>query len=212
MAAGVAHEIGNPLGGIELQASLLARDASGDGARRADKILIAARRLGRIVTDMLTFTRDRPITARPCPLARTAGEAADLVVSLLEERSVRVEVDCPEDLTVMADEELLLQALHNLLDNAIRFSPEGAAVTVAAEIGSGPFRPEVACRVRDRGPGISEEIMPHVFNPFFSRRDGGTGLGLAIAHKVIADCGGKLTCENAREGGAVFTIELPATP
>jgi signal transduction histidine kinase len=103
------------------------------------------------------------------------------------------------------------QVFENLLKNAISFSPPGSAVEVRCRNveGAGDL-PVLECSIRDRGPGIAEEDLPHVFEPFFTRRRGGTGLGLAIVDRIVAEHQGQVTVANGDAGGTVATVRLPA--
>jgi len=107
---------------------------------------------------------------------------------------------------VARDARRLEQAIQNLLANALQHSPAGATVRViVAPAGGG-----VEIRIEDEGPGILEENLHRLFEPFFTRRKGGTGLGLSIVQRIVETHGGRVFAANRRPGGAVFTIALPA--
>jgi signal transduction histidine kinase len=109
------------------------------------------------------------------------------------------------------DRQRLSQVVENLISNAIYFSAERGTVSVELQ-GSTPRDGEpgvTSCRVRDRGPGISEADLPRLFEPFFTRRSGGTGLGLSIVRRIVQEHGGEVTAENHPEGGAILTLRLP---
>ena len=122
-----------------------------------------------------------------------------------------VKADVPAELTLSTDRAKLAQALGNLLDNAVKFSPPGSAIDVEARLTG----EEVVLSVRDRGPGISPEHWSRVFERFYKvdrarpREAGGFGLGLAITKHLVQVLGGRIWTESAREGGQVFHIALP---
>jgi signal transduction histidine kinase len=110
---------------------------------------------------------------------------------------------------VLVDRERLLQALQNVIENAIHFSPRGGVVRVAIEAVWEDGRPWLECRVEDQGAGFPPEDLPSVFDPFFTRRRGGTGLGLSIAQSAVEAHGGRVSAANRPGGGAVLVLRLP---
>jgi signal transduction histidine kinase len=122
---------------------------------------------------------------------------------------VRVRLDVPRPLPpVLMDQARLVQALHNLVQNAIQHSSAGAEVVVSAH--EEPQGRWIACLVRDSGPGFRDEDIPHVFEPFFTRRRGGTGLGLSLVQSIVEQHGGSVAVANHADGGALVTVRLPA--
>jgi signal transduction histidine kinase len=180
-------------------------------------MLAQSERLGRLVDQLLELSR---LESGDVPLERRSVELAPLVAEVLSEievarpdRGVRLADAVPEDLPpVFADRERVHQVLFNLLDNAVRFTPEGGRVTVSASRHNG----SVDVAVADTGPGIAAEDLPRVFERFFrvdesrSRDDGGTGIGLAIARSVVEAHGGRIWAESEPGRGSTFTFELPA--
>lgn len=140
-----------------------------------------------------------------------AHEVAQHLEVLADEKHQRIEVAAPQPVAVAADAQLLRSAIINLVDNAIRFSPERTTVRVRVEALENVARFEV----EDEGPGISEEHREKIFDRFYrvdtarTRKHGGTGLGLSIARWAIEAHGGQLTLADARRRGALFRIELP---
>ena len=153
------------------------------------------------------------------PLLREETPLAPLVTQVLSEievarsdRGVAVESALPTDLPpVDVDRERVHQVLFNLVDNAVRFTPAGGAVTVSAHA----FNGSVEIRVADTGVGIPPEHLPRLFERFYradpsrSREDGGTGIGLAIARSVVEAHGGHIKAESELGAGSVFTFDLP---
>jgi signal transduction histidine kinase len=108
------------------------------------------------------------------------------------------------------DRGRLVQVFENLVDNALRHSSPGATVHLAAERELRDGRAWVACTVRDEGPGFADADLPHLFEPFYTRRAGGTGLGLSIVERIVRDHGGEVRAANAPGGGGLVTVWLPA--
>jgi signal transduction histidine kinase len=211
MAAGMAHEIRNPLGGIQLYASLLARDVAdkSDSLQLVTKISAGVKRLEGLVSQVLHFTRD--ITANPtnADLAAIVAEAVELSAGAMAARNIACRVDGPRALGVTVDATLIGQALLNLLLNAADATPAGGRVTVSfappsKESGARQFH----LVVRDSGPGIAPSVLDRIFNPFFTTKETGTGLGLAIVHRVVEAHDGTITAGNDDGGGARFEIRI----
>jgi signal transduction histidine kinase len=201
MAAGLAHEIRNPLAGIQLYASLLRRDLAHDAAKAAslDRILSAVSSLDKLVGDMLTFGRDLEPRRSFRPFGPLVREALDLARAALEEK--KIEVICGFDETpVDLDADMMRQVFLNLILNAAQAMPPGGRLTIRSAGRTISFA--------DTGPGIPPEILEKLFAPFVTGKAKGTGLGLAIAHKIVEAHGGLIEARNDPAGGAVFTIRL----
>jgi signal transduction histidine kinase len=231
MAAGIAHEVRNPLGSIRLYTRMLEQDLAGrpEERRLAEKIGGAVRGLDAVVCDVLNFAREMPIRASRASvgsLLRGAVEevlsderltrAGDVHVAPLQSACDEAELEC--------DEQLVHRALVNVMRNAVeamllpetRPAPGSRSRPAAIELG---FRNEdagmVALFVRDSGPGIPPEAMERIFNPFFTTRATGTGLGLAIVHRIVDAHGGRTEVRNlpGPDGlplGAEVELVLPA--
>ncbi|HSN90672.1 MAG TPA: ATP-binding protein [Anaeromyxobacteraceae bacterium] len=213
LAAGIAHEVGNPLGAIAGYASLArARIGGGASAEAEDflaRIAAEASRIDGIVRGLLDFARPDP----PALAAVAVGEAVEGALRLAgvqaRFRAVGVERDLPAGLpAVRADPGRLVQVLLNLLLNAGDAMGGRGTVSISARAEGG--RVEVA--VADRGPGIAPADLPRVFDPFFTTKPPGegTGLGLAICHRIVESFGGGIVAENREGGGARFRIVLRA--
>jgi signal transduction histidine kinase len=178
---------------------LAAGTESGQTARR---IADAVRSLDRIVGDVLAFAREthpRKASLDARDILRRAVEAQRPVI---ERAGILVRVQAPQGLAILADRELLHQALVNLVRNAVEAMSGGGVLALAARRQG----PTAVLTVRDTGPGIAQEHIERIFNPFFTTRNTGTGLGLAIVHRIVDAHGGAIAVSN--DGGAVFEITL----
>jgi signal transduction histidine kinase len=211
MAAGMAHEIRNPLGGIQLYASLLAKDISDRPASRqlVEKISAGVKRLESLVSHVLHFTREINVSVSEMDLAEIVEQAVELAQPHANAKQIIVNVQGPRPLRAMADPVLIGQALLNLLLNAIEAMETPGQIDVRFQ-----FPPEESdarqfhLMIRDRGPGIPAHILDRIFNPFFTTKDSGTGLGLAIVHRVVEAHDGTIIANNADDGGAKFEIRI----
>jgi hypothetical protein len=204
VAAGVAHEIRNPIAAMRLRAE---NALAGDAARRGaalQAILEQIARLDRLIGELLAMTQRRD------PVPQDVDVAAFLHDCAAEQAAgaVTVQVAAPEG-RARFDPDMLRRVLANLLDNAIRHTPVGGSVTLSAEFTPTALRVLVA----DTGPGVAPELRDTLFEPFVTGRADGTGLGLAIARELVQAQGGRLVLARAggeRPGeGAVFALEIP---
>lgn len=214
MAAQLAHEIRNPLGGIELYASLLERALANaaDEQKLAQKIRSATRSLNGLVEDMLTFTRPLEPRRGSVRVGHTLSAALELLSGRLAEAGVAVErVDTPDD-TVALDPDLIERVWMNVVLNAVQVMEEkdgGGRLFIETGRGAGATGPVFRVCVGDTGPGVPEDLREQIFNPFFTRREGGTGLGLAIVQKIVQAHGGTVVVRERPPRGAEFVFEFP---
>jgi two-component system, OmpR family, sensor kinase len=218
----VSHELRSPLARLQLALSLARREDSGV-ERHLTRIACEAERLETLIARTLTLVRlERPAhelehsSVDVEELLRTI--AADVAIEA-DARGCLVQVQAPGELRVSGDPELLRSAFENVIRNAVRYSPAGATVSIAAHALSGESsRPDrIEVRVTDRGPGVPEKDLGLIFEPFY-RVDaarghggsGGEGLGLAIAARAVALHGGGIEARNAPGGGLLVSIGLPA--
>lgn len=215
MAAGLAHEIRNPLSAIQLLAALLRRNVSDrpDGLQLIDKIVSSADTMEAIVADVLTFGRPREPNPARIELENLLKETVQLASAKIAKTNVNVEISRYfAGVELVTDEIMLQQALLNLLINAIEASAEAEMSDTdrVVRIGLAEVHPDrVTITVSDSGPGIQPDLMDHIFNPFFTTKDYGTGLGLAIVHQIAEVLGGNVQAANRNGGGAVFSLSLP---
>jgi signal transduction histidine kinase len=201
MLAGIAHEVRNPLGGLELFVGLLREGLQGQ-PDRLDEVKSLQREvsyLGDVVTEFLDYAR-RPVltlsTLELQPLLNEVKQVAGVDAQL-------VSVLVAPALVVKADEGQLRRVLLNLVRNALQAAPKGPVVLEAKRTDG-----RVVIEVRDGGSGVPEELKEKIFDPFFTTRQKGTGLGLAFARDIVVEHKGSLTVHTAAEGGACFRITL----
>jgi signal transduction histidine kinase len=218
MTADIAHELRTPLSLILGHAEALSDGVLPASPQTFDIIYDEAQRLTRLVEDLRTLSLsdagELALLREPTAPASLLGRAAAAHAPLAEARHVRLTTTVLEDLPDLeVDPDRLGQVLHNLLSNALRFTPEGGEITLSAE----RHGAEAWLRVRDSGPGIAHDDLPYVFERFYrtdkarQRLEGGTGLGLSIARSLVEAHGGRLWAESAPGQGATFVIALPVS-
>ncbi len=222
LAAGVAHDLNNPLTTIMGLADIIPTSGL-DADTRRDLTVIRrqAERSGRIVRGLLTFARRQRAEPQWVALNDLIMQTLELLTYQARVSNIRCESDLDSDLPLTwADPSQMQQVLFNLMNNAMQ--------AMSTAHGRGMLRVEsswtppsagaphgrIAIRVIDDGPGLAEEVLQHLFQPYFTTKEpgAGTGLGLAIARSVVQRHSGRIWAENRVEGGAVFCVELPVTP
>jgi PAS domain S-box-containing protein len=215
MAAGVAHEIRNPLNGIEGFASLLQRDLPEDDKRHryAAHIVDGVRTLNRTVSALLAFTNPRRIERRPAVPGELAAACLELVRAaqdVSEATPVRLDlVDRAGADAIDLDAIQLKQVLLNLVQNAVQALQGTERSDGRVQVSVTRDANQVIFTVDDNGPGVPRDERQRIFTPFYTTKDHGTGLGLAIAHTVVSLHGGSLTVDDAPLGGARFRVTIP---
>jgi two-component system sensor histidine kinase SenX3 len=216
--ANVSHELKTPVGALSLLAETI-QDAADDPeavTRFAGRMQHEAARLTYLVQDLITLSRiqgGEPIpTPGRVPIDEAVHEAIDRCNTKASSKDITLVAGGAEGLTIWGDEELLVTALRNLIDNAVAYSPEHTRVVVSAR----PAGASVELSVSDQGIGIPETAQERIFERFFrvdaarSRATGGTGLGLAIVKHVAVAHGGEVTVWSKEGSGSTFTLRLPA--
>jgi signal transduction histidine kinase len=209
LAAGVAHEIGNPIAAILGYLEILRRGQGVSTPEYVDRIDREAKRVDRIVRDLIDFARPQPLVTGPVSLRQVIEGATRLVQPQPRWRAMELGVVVPEGLPLVnAQEHYAVQVLLNLLMNAADACDGKGRVTITARTAGD--RVEVA--VTDDGPGIKAEDASHVFDPFFTTKPPGegVGLGLAICHRIMESFGGAISVAPAEPHGAVFVLEFKA--
>lgn len=211
MAAGVAHEIRNPLGGIGLYTSLLERDLADRPEQLSivRRISVGIRNLDSIVGDILTFAGDGVSRRRRASLGNILEAVLVQVASRVKAERIDFQID--EALAgdeVFCDAGQLERVLINLALNAIDAAGDGGRVWFRSS--EGKRDPDVVrMTVQDDGAGIPDALRHRVFDPFFTTKDTGTGLGLAIVHRILESNGGSITAGARAGGGAMFSLTVP---
>jgi nitrogen fixation/metabolism regulation signal transduction histidine kinase len=205
MAATVAHEIRNPLGGIRGFASLLARDIPPEDprSRLVEKILVGTRNLNRVVDELLEYTRPMDLRLRPSNCA----EVIDAAISYVETggRPITISNATQRHLKIYVDPDKLRQVFLNILLNAVQSIENEGEILISAE----PDGAMMNVFIHDTGCGIPSEKIGQVFSPFFTTKEKGTGLGLAIAAKIVDAHGGALRAESDVGVGTTIVLTLP---
>jgi len=210
LAAGLAHEIGNPLAAISGSVQMLAGAAERDPAQRKliDILLKESQRLDRTIKGFLRFARPRDRSSVHFDVAHLLTENFELLKNSGEvsERH-RLELDLvPSSAALVADPDQVSQIFWNLARNALRAMPEGGTLSVAGRLTDEVYRLQVI----DTGRGMSEEQRANIFHPFHSFFDSGTGIGMAIVYRIVQEHGGHLGVESRPGHGTTITVELPA--
>ena len=210
MLSGIAHEVRNPLGGIELFAGLLREEVAGDAEKTAHvaRIERELEHLKAVVAQFLEYSRRPPPELARVDCRALLEDVRDVLGKDLADASVECSLDVSGAPAARADANQLRRALLNLGRNAIQATPRGGKVTLSAQNGDGRVR----LAVHDSGDGIAPEHLPNIFLPFYTTKEKGTGLGLAFVRDIARDHGGDVSCESTPGHGATFTIELPAWP
>ena len=215
MAAGIAHEIRNPLAAIRLFAEVMVHDLARAGVDgtvtdTARKIASAVMGLDAIVDDVLAFAKETTLRPVDLDVEPMLAKVLEAVGGTEQWQCVTVRrLGAPDpDLALHADPALLHQAILNIVRNAIDAMAENGGTLYIGALANPDADGQIVLTVRDTGPGISDEAIDRIFNPFFTTRNTGTGLGLAIVHRIIDAHGGSISVHN--DGGAVFEIRLPA--
>lgn len=209
MAASLAHQLRTPLATAMLYTANLRQPSLGEAERERfiDKSLARLKALEGLIQNMLSFVRGQVSELELLDVAGLLEEVRAVVQPHYAARAVRLDCDFAlgEPVRVAGDRKALLGILVNLLENALHFSVEGQCVELGARLEGGAVR---LCVV-DEGPGLGDELLERVFEPFFTTRSGGTGLGLAIVKKVVEELHGSVCAGNREGGGACFEVRLP---
>jgi PAS domain S-box-containing protein len=212
LAAGVAHQLNNPLGGITLFAKLLLEEYDLEEGAKEDlhRIVRDAKRCRDTVKELLEFTRQTRHLMRPHDI----NKALTRTLFLLESQTLFHNIDIVKDLNAslplaLVDIQQLYHLFMNIILNAAQAMEGRGVLTVKSFLVQNEEK--VGVEISDTGPGISEENLPHIFEPFFTTKEEGkgTGLGLSLAYRIVENHGGRIRAESSPGKGTTFTIELP---
>ncbi|WP_437202124.1 sensor histidine kinase [Planctomicrobium sp. SH664] len=212
LAAGLAHELRNPLMPMKMlvQKALLRED--GTMPRRQLQVLDEEiKRLELLVQEFLDFARPQSLQKKPVDLHAILTQALELVAARARVQEVELSEFRGNRLLISGDPLRLRQVLLNLLLNSLDEQPHGGRIDISVKELPNliPYGPCVVIQISDRGPGVSDEIMERIFEPFVSTKETGTGLGLSICKRIMEDHGGTLLVKNRDGGGAVFEMVIP---
>ena len=217
LAAGVAHEIRNPLSSVKgyisfLDARLADNPAADGGMRDAVRLMNdEVERLNRVVSELLGVARAGELKLERSPVAEVVERALRLVAADAGAKNVKLTFRSLLDeaeTEARLDKDKLLQALLNILINAVQASPENSEVEIRLEKG-GEHEEELRLEIEDKGPGMSYEMQSRIFTPYFTTKPDGTGLGLTITHQIVEQHRGRLEVTSLPGQGSCFTLILP---
>jgi two-component system nitrogen regulation sensor histidine kinase GlnL len=220
LAAGLAHEIKNPLGGIKGAAQLLEGELPpGSELREYTSIMLKeVGRVNRIVEELLSLTTPRKLELSRVNLHRILGDIIMLQKSTVMNRGISIQQNFDLSIPpILADESLLTQLFLNLIKNAVEAVGESGSIRIATRVmsdysmtkkGERPSR-MVSIDVTDDGEGMNKEQLDNLFTPFFTTKSRGTGLGLAICHKIVSEHRGMIKVDSEPGKGSTFSVMLP---
>ena len=213
LAAGLAHEIRNPLVSIRTFTQLLPErlDDPEFRSRFLDLTLSEVDRICALVNELLAFARPAPATLEPVDLTASVERLCLLLASQARNRGVALAMTAsPTDVVVVADEDQIKQVVMNVVLNAVQACAEGGRVRVSCYTAETPDGRMGCVEVVDDGCGIAEDAVSRIFDPFFTTRSEGTGLGLSVAHRIVSSHGGVIDVRSRPGRGSTFIVRLPA--
>ena len=208
LSASLAHEIRNPLASIDGATNLIESEQTPQEMRRASLAIIRkeVQRLNRLLTNLLDFARPRKPEFQPVQPDRLIDATIALVNHAAQQKGISLRKDVATGVPAFeCDPEQMKQVVLNLAMNAVQ------AMTAAGEIVFGARQNDstVIISVRDQGPGINDEDLDKIFNPFYTTKDAGTGLGLSVVYQIVTQHGGVVTAQRNPEGGMTFSLTIP---
>lgn len=208
MAAGISHEIRNPLGIIRSSAELLKKKVTKIDPTNTmpDIIVEESSRLNSIITDFINFAKPGSPNLNPCRIEEVIEKNITFLSMQMEEKGYTIQKDYQNFLPeIHADADMLYQSFLNILINAMQAMPGGGTIAVSIR-SNGKI---VSINFEDEGQGIADEILEKIWDPFFTTKEMGTGLGLGMVKNIIESHGGNIQIVNRTEGGTQVTVELP---
>jgi signal transduction histidine kinase len=209
MAAGVAHELNNPLAGIMLYGSSLSKKAPEGPMKEGLQLIVEeATRCRDIIQNLLEFSRDREPQKEMTDIVRVMDRSLKVTRNELNLHHIRLERDLPERLPrVHVDANQIEQVFVNLLLNAVEAIEEDGLITVRAYVA--PDDPFLVVEIGDDGCGIDAHVLASIFEPFYSTKAKGTGLGLSVSYGIVSKHGGRITVTSKPGEGTSFLVSLP---
>lgn len=213
LAAGVAHEVRNPLNSVQINLSILEQELAELVPRRdahvfvvLGKIAAEIKRLDDFVSEFLRFARPARADVKKLAVRPLVAELAAFITPECAKKGVALELDLTGPDLAWVDEFLLKQAILNLVLNALQATPAGGRIVVRTE----GDRRRLVVAVRDDGEGMSSQSLQRAFTPFFTTREGGTGLGLPLVRRIAEQHGGTVDIASAAGRGTTVTMTFPA--
>jgi len=214
VAAGIAHEIRNPLSGINIYLNTLKKLHHRDGSEEKvgqilDQVQSASRKIESVIRRVMDFTKSSEPQLALVNINGPIKEAIDLSAVSLRKRNIKIEQNLADNLPLCyLDPQLIEQVMLNLITNAAEAMKDGPEYKIIA-VTSATVGDRIQVSVSDTGPGIPPESREIIFDPFYTTKNGSSGIGLSLSHRIIADHGGSLTALAGELGGAEFRIEIP---
>jgi signal transduction histidine kinase len=213
LAYGASHEINNPLANIAARAQTLLQDESDpERGRKLAAIHRQAMRAHEMIADLMLFARPPKLNLGPCDVCELVQQVVGELTNLAKEQDTQLACDRhPQPLVLEADATQLAVAVHAVIVNALEALGDGGSIEIGVgQIDSGGSA-WAEITIRDDGPGISDEVRRHLFDPFFSGREAGRGLGFGLSKcwRIVTDHGGQVTLHQPAGGGAEVAIRLP---
>jgi len=216
MAANIAHEIRNPLGSIELFASLLTKELTDEKEKSwASNIITSVKNMDNKISNLLIFARNRSPIFKRLNIHDILKDVLVFSSQLMDQEQISISISYADfDPVIKGDDEMLKQVFLNLILNALQAMPDGGTLSIT----TGPYtglnaagrtKSYVEIQVADSGMGIRREYLEKIFDPFFSTKERGSGLGLAIVHSILDMHQGLIAADNRAGGGAVLNVLLP---
>ncbi|MFY9398097.1 MAG: ATP-binding protein [Desulfomonilia bacterium] len=215
VAAGIAHEIRNPLSGITIYLNSLKKIlSSGAGIEECsaviDRMLDISQRIDAVIRRVMDFCRPGETKLAPIDIRIPVRDALSLSASTLRKAGIAVQTEIPDELpSCLADAQLIEQVMLNLITNAVE-ALKGSSGEKRLSLKLSSQADGIRILVGDSGPGVDPEKRRRIFDPFFTTKTGSTGIGLSLCHRIVTDHGGRLSVGTSPLGGAEFAVWLPA--
>ena len=210
LALGIVHEIRNPLSAIRMNIQMIRKKLKARGAMQENFNMVDAEvlRLNRLLNDLLGFARPRPLKLQTTDLVEVVDKVRHLMAERLAAEGIGLMTDLPSTLVALCDAEQMEQIVLNLVLNAIEAMEEiesERTITIRARAING----SVEISVGDTGPGVSDEALEKIFDPFYTTKTSGGGLGLSTVQSIVLHHHGSVEAQNQEDGGAVFKVRMP---